>query len=96
MPSPPPPRLKSSHNRQPPPGATSAAPPLDSGDRLDDLLAEISILKDELGLGRWENLATWCAAGDPSGCDRPELEDLLMALYLVWADTGKGDPEWLA
>lgn len=91
----PPPRLKPRPPGYCPPTAATAATVATGGDRLDDLIAEIDILKDELGLGRWCNLATWCSDTDPGSCDGSALDGLLMALSQVWADSGKGDPSWM-
>jgi hypothetical protein len=65
------------------PAAAAAFCPGLGGENLSDLIAEVDILREELGYGRWAHLSPWCDTGDPGTTDRGGLERLIERLAIV-------------
>lgn len=54
---------------------------------LSPLIAQVDILRSELGYARWSHLRPWCDQGDPLTADGDALERLYERLCMRWADS---------
>lgn len=58
----------------------------DLNEDLSPLIVEIDVLRMDLGIPRWSQLAPWCEGRDPLTCDRADLERLHLNLFLEHKD----------
>lgn len=62
---------------------------------LSPLIAEIDILRAELGYERWSYLSPWCDQANPLTADGDTLERLYERLCMRWADSADLNGEQL-